>query len=175
MKSEESAIARTIFTFLPLKGVNFPFGRRTLLGKSLFLLLASCVSGTTFHSYKPLPAEGWERCDTVCFDLPQAVADFKGTLTIGLRTVAHVGMQDIVLAVEQCDEATVICRCDTIRYPLTNAEGEALTPGVNNHQYETQHLPVSMKKGKGGSVRIHHLMTPETVRGITELGIKISF
>lgn len=184
MKSEESATARTIFTFLPLKGLDFPFspsvrrrrnGRRALLVESLSLLLASCISGTAFHSYKPLPLEGWERCDTVCFELPKAVEDINGTLTIGLRTMEHVGMQDIVLAVEQCDESAGVCRCDTVRYPLTDAEGDALTPGVNYHQYETQHLPISMKKGQGGSVRIHHLMTPETMHGITELGIKISF
>ena len=96
MKNEGFAAARAFFTSLPLKGV----------GGSLFFLL-SCISGTVFHSYKPLPAEGWERGDTVCFDLPQAAVDFNGTLTIGLRTVAHVGMQDIVLAVEQCDEDSV--------------------------------------------------------------------
>ena len=137
------------------------------------VIIASCIGGTYFHSYKPLPAEGWERRDTVCFDLPQASQDFNGTLTIGLRTKAHVGMKDIVIAVEQLTDSAEVSRCDTVRYPLTDTEGDALTPGVNHHQYETQHLPISMKKGQGGSVRIHHLMIPETVQGITELGIKI--
>ena len=159
--------------------VKIPYILTAVANSSLFILysslLAACINGIVQHSYKPLPAEGWERNDTVCFDLPQAAQDFNGTLTIGLRTIAHVGMQDIVLAVEQCNESAEVCRCDTIRYPLTDADGEALTPGVNNHQYETQHLPFSMKKGQGGSVRIHHLMTPETVQGITELGIKIIF
>ena len=137
------------------------------------ICIASCIEGTFFHSYKPLPTEGWERRDTICFDLPQAVEDFNGTLTIGLRTKAYIDMQDIVLAVEQCDEALGICRCDTVRYPLTDAKGFALARGVNNHQYETQHLPISIKKGQVGSVRIHHLMRNEMVQGITELGIKI--
>lgn len=137
------------------------------------LLFAACTEGTVLHSYKTLSAEGWERCDTVCFDLPKAVEDFNGTLTIGLRTIAYVGMQDIVLAVEQSGEATGVCRCDTIRYPLTDSKGDALAAGINNHQYETQHLPISMKKGQGGIVRIHHLMTPEVISGITEIGIRI--
>ena len=162
MKNEGFAAARAFFTSLPLKGV----------GGSLFFLL-SCINGTMSHSYKPLPAEGWERRDTVCFDLPQTAEDFNGTLTIGLRTIAHVGMQDIVLAVDQLSEASELCRRDTVRYPLTNAEGDALMPGVNHHQYETQQLPISMKKGHGGTIRIHHLMTPETMYGITELGIRI--
>ena len=142
-----------------------------LLSSSIFIL--SCIKGTLFHSYKPLPTEGWEQRDTICFDLPQQEEDISGTLTIGLRTKAHVSMQDIVLAVEQLNDSAGICRRDTIRYPLTNSEGDALTKGVNYHQYETEQLPISMKKGQGGSVRIHHLMRNETVQGITELGIKI--
>ena len=135
--------------------------------------LAACIDGTCFHSYKPLPAEGWERRDTICFDLPQADQDYNGTLTIGLRTKAYIDMQDIVLAVEQLNDSAEVCRRDTIRYPLTNTKGDALAKGVNHHQYETEQLPISMKKGQGGSVRIHHLMRNETVQGFTELGIKI--
>ena len=157
--------------------MNMPYNIKAVANSSFFILhsslLIACIGGTYFHSYKPLPIEGWERRDTVCFNMPQATQDFSGTLTIGLRTIAHVGVQDIVLAVEQCHEASEACRCDTIRYPLTDTEGDALNPGVNYHQYETQHLPISMKKGQGCTVRIHHLMTPETMKGITELGIKI--
>ena len=62
------------------------------------LLFAACNDGTVFHSYKSLPVEGWEWRDTVCFDIPSTDRNFDGTLTIGLRTVAHVGTQDIVLS-----------------------------------------------------------------------------
>ena len=142
----------------------------------IYLLLSSlmsCTGGTVFHSYKPLPKEGWERRDTVCFDVPQQEKNIRGTLTVGLRTTANIGIQDIVLAVEQCDETGAICRCDTVRYPLTDAEGNALAGGVNIHQYETQHLPFLLRKGKSTSVRIHHLMRHEDISGITEVGIKI--
>ena len=142
---------------------------------SFFLLLfTSCTDRTLFHAYKPLPAEGWERRDTVCFDVPQTDEDTDGTLFIGLRTAAHVGIQNVVLAVEQRGEAGDILRQDTIHYPLNDAEGNALTGGVNHHQYETQQLPFHMKKGQSGSVRIHHLMSHEILSGITEVGIRIN-
>ena len=35
--------------------------------------LAACIGGTCFHSYKPLPAEGWERRDGL-----QIVDEFPG-------------------------------------------------------------------------------------------------
>ena len=149
-----------------------PFNFFYLLLSSL--IIASCIDGIYFHSYKPLPEEGWERRDTICFDLPQADQDFNGTLTIGLRTKAYIGMQDIVLAVEQLNDSAEVCRRDTIRYPLTDTKGDALAKGVNHHQYETEQLPISMKKGQGGFVRIHHLMRNEMVQGFTELGIKIN-
>ena len=144
---------------------------------SLFILHSSffiaCAENTFFHSYKPLPAEGWERCDTVCFELPQAEEDINGTLTIGLRTTSHLGIQDIVLAVEQRDEDAETLRCDTVHYPLTDAEGNAQAGGINIHQYETQHLPFHQQKGKCCTIRIHHLMRRETLSGITDLGIKL--
>lgn len=138
------------------------------------LSLAACTDSTLLHRYKPLPAEGWDRSDTVCFELPKAEADIDGTLFIGLRTKASIGYRDIVLAVEQHLEAPAAYRCDTVRYPLTDAEGFALSPGVNHHQYETQQLPFHLQKGESGTVRIHHLMRHEVISGITEVGIKIN-
>ncbi len=146
---------------------------------SFYLLLSSiilsCTGGTVFHSYKPLSAEGWDRCDTICFDIPKSVRDIHdGTLAIGLRTVAYVGIQDIVLAVEQRNGTGLISRCDTVRYPLNDTEGNALTKGVNHHQYEDRQLPFQQKEGQIVTICIHHLMTHETMHGITELGIKIN-
>lgn len=139
----------------------------------MVLLFAACMdSSTMFHRYKSLPREGWERRDTVCFDIPRTNEDIDGTLTIGLRTTQHIGTRDIVLAVEQCGDDGV-SRCDTVRYPLSDAEGNALTGGVNCHQYEDRHLPFRLKKGKDAQVRIRHLMRHETVSGITEIGIRI--
>ena len=133
----------------------------------------ACTGGTIFHSYKPLPDEGWERNDTVCFDLPQQTEDISGTLTVGLRTKTNIGIQDIVLAVEQCTENAKVLRCDTVHCPLTDAEGDALTSGVNIHHYETRPLPIHMQKGQRSTIRIHHLMRRETISGITDLGIKL--
>ena len=137
------------------------------------LSLTACTTDTLLHHYESLPAEGWERRDTVCFDVPQQTEDFSGTLTIGLRTSANICFQDIVLAVEQVDDNADTYRCDTVRYPLTDADGNALTGGINIHQYETQQLPILLRKGKSTTVRIHHLMRHELIPGITKIGIKI--
>lgn len=149
--------------------------RRTLLYAWAVggLLTASCAGDTLVHRYATLPADGWTRRDTVCFDLPVYAEDISGTLTVGLRTKAGLAIRDIVLAVEQCDSNAFVFRRDTIRYPLTDNEGDALTSGVNFHQYETQYVPFRMEKDREGCVRIYHLMTKETIPDITEVGIRI--
>lgn len=149
--------------------------RRTLLYALAVggLLTASCAGDTLVHRYATLPADGWARHDTVCFDLPGHVEDICGTLTVGLRTKTGVAIRDIVLAVEQCDSDAFVIRRDTVCYPLTDSEGDALTSGVNFHQYETQFVPFHMEKDRKGCVRIYHLMTRETIPGITEVGIRI--
>ena len=141
---------------------------------ALSLTFVACnYNGTLLHSYKSLPTEGWFRRDTICFDLPKVEENINGNLIIGLRTTSHIGINEVVLAVEQCNEAGEVSRCDTIHYPLTDAEGKSLGEGVNILQYETEPLSFCMQKSKQGRVRIHHLMTQETLIGITEIGIKI--
>lgn len=149
--------------------------RRTLLYALAVggLLTASCAGDTLVHRYAALPADGWARRDTVCFDLPVYAEDICGTLTVGLRTKTGVAIRDIVLAVEQCDSDAFVIRRDTVCYPLTNSEGDALTSGVNFHQYETLFVPFRMEKDRKGCVRIYHLMTRETIPGIIEVGIRI--
>lgn len=137
------------------------------------LLATACMEDTLLHCYKPISQEGWLQRDTVCFDVPEASQAMHGTLTIGLRTVANLPMQDIVLAIEQRLDSPQVVRCDTLRYPLTDAEGRALAPGINSHQYETQHIPFQLSAGQHGTIRIHHLMSRETMTGITEVGIRI--
>lgn len=148
--------------------------RRAIFLPLIGLSIAACTDGTLLHSYKPLPADGWDKRDTICFDVPKAEMDIDGTLHVGLRTTANIGMREVVLAVEQSSETASLCRCDTIRYPLTDAEGNALSKGVNMHQYETQHIPFHIQKGQSCTVRIHHLMVKELVPGISEVGIRIS-
>lgn len=147
--------------------------RRTILFPLISLSMIACTDGTFLHSYKPLPAEGWDIRDTITFDIPQVQEDLDATLYIGLRTKTNIGIRDIMLAVEQSNEDAIVWRCDTVRYPLTDAEGNALNKGVNMHQYETLQIPCYLKKGKQGTIRIHHLMSNEVLTGITEVGIKI--
>ena len=106
-------------------------------------------------------------------DLPKAERDIDGTLFVGLRTAANLRYRDVVLAVEQRLTSPLFYRCDTVRYLLTDDEGFALSPGVNHHQYESQHVPFHLQKGQSGSVRIRHLMRHEVIPDITELGIRI--
>ena len=146
---------------------------RPLFFPLIGLFLSSCTGNTLYHHYLSLPAEGWERRDTVCFEVPKTEEGTGGILFVGLRTAAHIGMQDIVIAVEQTSEAGEILRCDTIRYALTDADGKALTGGVNKLQYETECVPFLRRKGKSHSVRIHHLMRHEVISGITEVGRRV--
>ena len=146
---------------------------RALVCSLIALSLSACTGGTAFHRYKPLPPEGWDRRDTVQFDLPKAERDIDGTLFVGLRKTANLRYRDVVLAVEQRLMSPLFYRCDTVRYLLTDDEGFALSPGVNHHQYESQHVPFHLQKGQSGSVRIRHLMRHEVIPDITELGIRI--
>ena len=137
------------------------------------LTVLSCTDSTLLHRYKALPTEGWDRSDSVSFFLPETVIRSGKTLTIGLRTKAQTSLRSVVLAVDWCSATSGITFTDTIFYPLSDAEGYALMPGVNHHQYETQRLPLRLSRDGEGTVSIRHLMRNDVVVGITEVGVRV--
>lgn len=139
----------------------------------LGLLCLACTGSTVYHKFHALPREGWERRDTICFDIPEAEADFDGMLAVELRTTRHVGYRDVVLSVERSFTEPAAYQCDTICYPLEDEEGFSLSGGVNRHQYATLRIPFHASEGQHCQVRIRHLMRHETLAGITEVGIRV--
>ena len=138
------------------------------------LALAGCTGSTLYHRYQPLPDTGWERRDTIWFDLPIAEGSLDATLSIGLRWTGDIPLEEVVIGIEQQWESSCTHHSDTIRFRLTDSEGNAVGTGINIHQSEASGAHLLLKEGLQGRIGIHHLMTREPIPGITEIGIRIS-
>ena len=137
------------------------------------LLMVGCDRNTLMHSYQPLKDNCWDRTDTVRFTLPALTQDDNCSVLIGLRLTNNYPYEQLVMQVEQDLQHPTIHKLDTITYKLTESNGEFTEKGVNYFQYETQGLPLDLKKGQTGEIRIRHLMHREVLPGITDVGIHI--
>ena len=94
-------------------------------------------------------------------------------MMIGLRLTNDFPFEELVILVERDFRHPTVHLSDTIFYNLTDERGEFTQKGVNWFQFETQGLPIELKKGQTGEIRIRHLMNRESVPGITDVGIHI--
>jgi len=147
--------------------------RQVFLLLTVVFLLAGCDRNTLMHSYRPVKDNSWDRADTIKFDLPALTRDDNCSMLIGLRLTNHYPYEQLVLQVEQSLQHPAFHRTDTVYYQLTDEGGEFTEEGVNYFQYETQGVPLYLKEGQTGKIRIRHLMEKEVLPGITDVGIHI--
>lgn len=138
-----------------------------------FFLLASCDSGTLMHSYQLLEENCWERTDTVTFSLPVLTTDDNCSVLIGLRVTDNFPYEMLIMEVEQRYQNPFAHRMDTVYYQLTDQNGDFIEKGLNYFQYETESLPLELRKGQTGEIRIRHLMHREVLPGIMDVGIHV--
>ena len=137
------------------------------------LLMVGCDRNTLMHSYQPLKENSWDRADTIRFTLPALTQDDNCSMLVGLRLNSNYPYEQLVLQVEQDFQHPITHRIDTIYYQLTDERGNFTEEGVNYFQFESEGLPLDLKKGQTGEIRIRHLMHREVLPGITDVGIHI--
>lgn len=137
------------------------------------MLTAGCDRNTLLHTYQPLADNCWDRKDTITFVLPELTQDDNGSMLIGLRLTNDFPYEQLVLSVEQDFRHPTVHQADTLFYKLTDERGEFTEEGVSWFQFESLGLPIELKKGQTGEIRIRHLMNRETLPGVTDVGIHI--
>ena len=144
-----------------------------LTGLLPILLLAGCDKRTLLHTYQPLDDSEWNRIDTVTFSLPVLTADDACSMVVGLRVTNRYPYELLVMEVEQQFQHPFAHRMDTIYYRLADEDGILTEKGIYYFQYESEALPLELKKGQTGEVKIRHLMHREILPGIMDVGIHI--
>ncbi len=147
--------------------------KQTFLLLIAVFLLVGCDKNTLMHSYQPLKDNSWDRADTIRFTLPALAQDDNCSMLVGLRLNNRYPYEQLVLQVEQVLQHPTAHRLDTVYYQLTNERGDFTEEGVDYFQYETEGLPLDLKKGQTGEIKIRHLMHREVLPGITDVGIHI--
>ena len=143
------------------------------MGLAAMLCLAACDDGVLYHRYQSVSQQGWERADTLCFDLPEAPDDGRYTLEIGLRCSNLFPYQGLWVVAETRLQPTGSLHRDTLYLAVTDEDGRPQGHGINLMQREQSFATLHLSQGQQATIRLRHIMRREVVPHITDVGIRV--
>ncbi len=135
----------------------------------------SCATDTVYYSYAHTPVAGWEKNDTLTFNIPGMAASGTYSQQVGLRMTSAFPFTSISLIVEQRIMPRGKVLTDTIKCPITDIRGNFLGDGISSFQYMFPLREVTLNKKDSIHVSIRHNMKREILPGVSDIGLKMEF
>ena len=138
------------------------------------MTLMSCDNNTVFNHYESTPVRGWERNDTLTFNIAPLQETSLYMEDIGVRITGEYPFKGLSLIVEQTVYPSNTMITDTLNCNLVDDIGHAHGKGINHYQYQFPLTTLKLNKGESVHVAIRHCMKREILPGITDIGLKLS-
>lgn len=138
------------------------------------LILSACNSRLVYDRYASTPISGWEKNDTLSFDIRPVDGTDTYDMWLGLRTSEAYPFTAITLIVEQHIYPRDTIINDTVSCKITDRHGNASGSGVNFHQYRFPVAALQLQEGDSIHIRVRHDMKREILPGISDVGISLN-
>lgn len=137
-------------------------------------LLASCSKQSVYNEYKELPASGWSKDSTACFNVPITDTQQDYRVLVNVRNRGDYQTQNLWLFVSyQAPDKSI--KKDTLECYLADNKGKWLGSGFGS-MYDMPVLYIkNMKFAKAGNYKfcIKHGMRDSSLVGINDIGLEI--
>lgn len=137
------------------------------------LALSACDGDVVYDKYASTAIDGWERSDTLVFDVPKLKDSGRYRQEIGLRINVAYPFTGLSLLVERTIEPGHRVNVDTLNCRLYDNKGNALGDGVSFFQYDFILSDDELQKGDSLHVRIRHIMMREILPGVSGIGFRM--
>ena len=144
-----------------------------LLAVVLLLALSACNRKLVYDRYASTPISGWEKNDTLSFDIRPVSGTDTYYMWLGLRTSEAYPFTAVTLIVEQHIYPKDTIVNDTVKCQITDRHGNASGSGVNFHQYRFPVNSLQLQDGDSIHIRVRHDMKREILPGISDVGISL--
>lgn len=153
-----------------------------LLGAVCFL--GSCLGNRTYDHYEHTPLAGWEKNDSLFFEIPRVAAAGTYRTNLGLRINGSYPFMGLTLIVEQTvyprkskvnepvDRLIRKSYTDTLTCNLIDTNGRVRGKGVSSYQYHFHITNLQLNAGDSVHVCVRHDMKQEILPGISDIGIE---
>ena len=138
------------------------------------MMLVSCDERTVFSHYESTPVRGWERNDTLSFDIKAMQETGLYAEEVGVRITGGYPSRGLSLIIEQTVQPSNTTLTDTLNCELIDDTGHANGKGINHYQFLFPLTTIKLNKGESVRVTIRHCMKREILPGITDIGLKLS-
>lgn len=136
--------------------------------------ICSCDDATIYDSYQHTSVVGWDRSDTISFDMHPVEQAGDYMEEVGIRLSGDYPFMELCLIVEQMVIPSNMVRTDTIVCNVASTSGSPRGHGVNYFQHQLPIGSVRLAEGDSLHVTVHHHMRRETLPGVADVGLKIS-
>lgn len=133
----------------------------------------SCDNSTVYNSYRHTAPDGWERSDTLTFDVSPVSQSGDYMEMLGVRLNGQYPFMQLCLVVEQTVLPTRMVRTDTVICNVTTQNGTPRGHGVNFYQHLIPIGGIRLAEGDSLHVSVRHHMRRELLNGISDIGIKL--
>ncbi len=136
-------------------------------------LFTACTGNKVYDHYDHTPIAGWEKIDTLKFDIPPLAERGLYATSMGLRINNAFPFISMTLIVEQTILPANKTVTDTVTCEFMDKDGKVKGKGVGYYQY---HLPVSvmaLNKNDSLHITVRHNMKREILPGVSDIGIEL--
>lgn len=145
----------------------------SFIAVSSIALLSSCNKNTVYYQYRHTPISGWDKNDTLFFDIPKLNENGSYNEELGLRINGAYPFMKLVLIVEQTFYPSHMMKTDTLNLSLIDKGGYAKGQGISYYQYKFNISDIDVKRGDSIHVCIRHNMKREILPGISDVGLNL--
>ena len=135
----------------------------------LTTVIMSCEDVTYYH-FNHTPLNGWEKNDTLIYDIPPLKEPGTYKEYISMRINDSYPFKSVFLIIEQYTYPGTRISRDTLSYNLTDAKGERFGHGISIYQYNHLLREKDFRRGDSIHITIRHDMKREILPGISDIG-----
>lgn len=169
---KKTKINQTNQRMLQLNKHNF-----TVVILLIFFLSVGCTTKTVYHSYQSIKESGWDRKDTLIFNLPADIAPGKYKMEIGVRNSPEYLYKNIWISIGNNWEDSLLYKTDTLELNLTDEQGRWPYQGNISNLYQSVHPYIEvpeLPKQQKRIIKIVHIMRKNPIQGIQDIGVKLT-
>ena len=143
----------------------------TILIVAVAVLFVGCDSKTVYSHYEHTPQEGWEKNDTLFFEVPPVKVAGIYQEEIGIRTDIGFPFQSLALNVAQDVLPQGEHYQTTKNCVLYDETGKERGSGISRFQTVIYLTDVKLNEGESMRIYITHNMRRELMSGVSDIGI----
>ncbi len=137
-------------------------------------LLSACTGNKVYDKYEHTPIAGWEKNDTLKYQIPPVAQSGMYKAELGLRINGSYPFMELTLIVDQTRFPSRSVKSDTLNCELIDRRGNSKGRGLSYYQYHFKVTEMYLHAGDSLSISVRHDMKREILPGISDIGIMLN-